>query len=57
MVIGVLAVELSFPDAQSLKDKRQSLMSLKTKLRHTFNVSVAEVGELDLWQSGTLGIV
>ncbi|MCX7824762.1 MAG: DUF503 domain-containing protein [Verrucomicrobiae bacterium] len=57
MVIGILAVDLSFPDAQSLKDKRQSLMSLKTKIRHTFNVSVAEIGELDLWQSGTLGIV
>jgi len=57
MTIGYLEVDLSFPEAQSLKDKRQILMSLKTKLRQTFNISVAEIGKLDLWQSGRLGIV
>ncbi len=57
MTIGNLEVDRSFPKAQSLKDKRQILMSLKTRLRQTFNVSVAEIGELDLWQSGRLGTV
>ena len=57
MTIGYLEIDLSFPEAQSLKDKRQILMSLKTRLRQTFNISVAEIGEQDLWQSGRLGIV
>ncbi|MBI5685688.1 MAG: DUF503 domain-containing protein [Verrucomicrobia bacterium] len=57
MTIGYLEIDLSFPEAQSLKDKRQILMSLKTKLRQVFNISVAEIGEQDLWQSGRLGIV
>ena len=56
MTIGILQVELQFPDAQSLKDKRQVLMSLKTRLRQTFNVSVAETGQNDLWQSGELSV-
>ena len=57
MAIDYLEVDLSFPEAQSLKDKRRILMSLKTRMRQTFNISVAEIGELDLWQSGRLGIV
>ena len=48
MAIDYLEVDLSFPEAQSLKDKRRILVSLKTKLRQTFNVSAAETGELDL---------
>ncbi len=57
MTIGYLEIDLSFPEAQSLKDKRQILMSLKTRLRQTFNISVAETGDQDLWQSGRLSIV
>jgi len=37
-------------DAQSLKDKRQVLRSLKTKLRFKFNVAVAELDHQDVWQ-------
>ncbi len=47
MNIGVLYLELTVPDAQSLKDKRRVIQSVKTRLRNTFNVSVAEVGHLD----------
>ncbi len=57
MTIGLLEVDLQFPAAQSLKDKRQVLMSLKTKLRQTFNISVAEVGDNDAWQSSMLAAV
>ncbi|MFZ2642730.1 MAG: DUF503 domain-containing protein [Verrucomicrobiia bacterium] len=56
MTIGYLEINLSFPEPQSLKDKRQILMSLKTRLRQMFNISVAEIGNLDLWQSGRLRI-
>jgi hypothetical protein len=57
MPIGLLEVDLQFPAAQSLKDKRHVLLSLKTRLRQTFNISVAEIADNDAWQSGTLGIV
>ena len=56
MVVGLCTVELYLPDGHSLKAKRQVLSSLKTRLRGRFNISVAEVGEQDLWQKSVLGI-
>nr|MBI3613456.1 DUF503 domain-containing protein [Nitrospirota bacterium] len=56
MIVGLCTVELYIPDAHSLKAKRQVLLSLKDRLRDKFNVSVAEVGEQDLWQKAVLGI-
>ena len=41
MIIGLLTLDLHFPGARSLKDKRQALRSLETKLRNRFNVAVA----------------
>ena len=57
MVIGLLTLELHFPGARSLKDKRQALRSLETRLRNRFNVSVAEVEHQDLWQRARLAVV
>lgn len=56
MIVGVCTVELFLPDGHSLKAKRQVLLSLKDRLREKFNLSVAEVGEQDLWQKAMLGI-
>jgi uncharacterized protein YlxP (DUF503 family) len=56
MIVGLCTVELFIPDGSSLKAKRQVLLSLKDRLRDKFNVSVAEVGEQDLWQKAVLGI-
>jgi uncharacterized protein YlxP (DUF503 family) len=56
MVVGLCTVELHFPDAQSLKSKRRILSSLKTRLQGRFNISVAEIGENDLWQKSIVGI-
>ena len=56
MVVGICTVELFIPDGQSLKSKRQVLSSLKDRIRGKFNVSVAEVGEQDLWQKAVLGV-
>lgn len=56
MPVAVLTLELRIEHAQSLKDKRQVVRSLKDKLRHHFNVSVAEIDETDLWQRATLGV-
>jgi uncharacterized protein YlxP (DUF503 family) len=56
MIVGLCTVELYLPDGHSLKAKRQILLSLKDRLRDKFNVSVAEVGEQDLWQKAVVGI-
>jgi len=57
MPIGLLTLELYIPDARSLKDKRQILRSLKDKLRHHFNVAVAELDHQDIWQRSVVGVV
>jgi uncharacterized protein len=57
MPVGMLTLELHIPDAQSLKDKRQVLRSLKDKLRRDFNVAVAELEHHDTWQRSVVGIV
>ena len=57
MVIGLLTLELHFPGARSLKDKRQALRSLETRLRSRLNVAVAEVEHQDLWQRARLAVV
>jgi uncharacterized protein YlxP (DUF503 family) len=54
--VGLLAVELFLPDAQSLKDKRMVMRAVKDRLKK-FNVSVAEVEHQQLWQRAGLGIV
>jgi uncharacterized protein len=57
MPVGLLTLELHIPDAQSLKDKRQVLRSLKDKLRREFNVAVAELEHHDSWQRSVIGVV
>jgi hypothetical protein len=57
MVVGLLTLELHFPGARSLKDKRQALRSLETRLRNRYNVAVAEVEHQDLWQRARLAVV
>jgi uncharacterized protein YlxP (DUF503 family) len=56
MPVAVMTIELRIEHAHSLKDKRQVLRSLKDKLRHGFNVSVAELEVTDLWQRATVGV-
>ncbi len=56
MHIGVLTLYLSIGQADSLKDKRQVVKSLIAHLRQKFNISVAEVDDLDIWRRATLGV-
>lgn len=56
MVVGVLRISLLIHDNQSLKEKRQVLKSLMEKVRNRFNVSVAEVGDNDMWQRAEVGV-
>ena len=57
MVIGLLTLELHFPGARSLKDKRQALRSLETRVRNRHNVALAEVEHQDLWQRARVAVV
>ena len=48
--VGILSVELHFPEAGSLKGKRKYVKSAKAQLQNRFGAAVAEVDHHDLWQ-------
>jgi uncharacterized protein YlxP (DUF503 family) len=52
--VGILSVELHFPESHSLKGKRKHLLSLKAQLVRRFGASVAEVDHHDVWQRARL---
>lgn len=56
MTVGVLQLELSIPDAFSLKDKRRAIHSLKDRLAHGRNISIAEVAALDEHRRAMLAV-
>ncbi|MGQ0612436.1 MAG: DUF503 domain-containing protein [Planctomycetaceae bacterium] len=55
MYVGILQVSLSLEGCLSLKEKRRIVRSVLDRIRAGFNVSAAEVSDLDLWQSSGLG--
>jgi len=56
MNIGVCRIELRIPGNQSLKGKRAVIKPMIARLKNSYNVSVAEIDNQDLWQRATLGI-
>ncbi|HEY5161337.1 MAG TPA: DUF503 domain-containing protein [Gaiellaceae bacterium] len=54
--VGILVIELRFPEAGSLKDKRQHLRSAKAQLHKRFGASVAETDFHAVWQRARLVI-
>jgi len=54
--VGILSVELHFPEAGSLKGKRKHVQSAKAQLQNRFGASVAEVDHHDLWQRARLTV-
>ena len=56
-MIAFLTLELRIEAAQSLKDKRQVVRSLKDRLRAHFNVAVAELDSSGLWNRATVAVV
>jgi uncharacterized protein YlxP (DUF503 family) len=54
--VGILSVELRFPEAGSLKGKRKHVKSAKAQLQNRFGASVAEVEHHDLWQRAGLAL-
>ena len=54
--VGILSVELHFPEAGSLKGKRKFVKSAKAQLQNRFGAAVAEVDHHDLWQRSRLTV-
>jgi uncharacterized protein YlxP (DUF503 family) len=54
--VGILSVELHFPEAGSLKGKRKHVASAKAQLQNRFGAAVAEVDHHDLWQRAQLTV-
>jgi uncharacterized protein YlxP (DUF503 family) len=52
--VGILSIELHFPDAGSLKGKRSYVRAAKAQLQQRFAAAVAEVDHHDLWQRSRL---
>ena len=54
--VGILSVELHFPESGSLKGKRKYVKSAKAQLANRVGASVAEVDHHDLWQRAGLTV-
>lgn len=54
--VGILSIELHFPESGSLKGKRKFVKSAKAQLHERFGASVAEVDHQDLWQRSRLTV-
>lgn len=56
MLVGILQIEVFIPAAESLKDKRRVVKSLKDRLHREHLVSVAEVDAIDRHRVAILGV-
>ena len=56
MTVGVLQLEILITDSMSLKDKRRVVKSIKDRIAHSHNVSIAEVGALDHHRRAIIGM-
>jgi uncharacterized protein len=56
VIVLSATIVLKLHDPRSLKDKRQVVKSVCERVRNRFNVSIAEVDDLDSWQVVTLGV-
>ncbi len=56
MVVGICNIQLIMFENHSLKEKRHLTKSIIERIKHRYNVSIAEVGEQDKWQRAEIGI-
>lgn len=56
MRIGILTILIHLPGCSSLKEKRSRIKPLQERLKHQFNISVAEIGHQDVHQTAQIGI-
>jgi hypothetical protein len=56
VTIGTLEVVLLIHESHSLKSRRRVVKSLIGRIRSRFNVSVADIGDQNLWQKAVIGV-
>lgn len=56
MWIGCVSFDVLLGDVHSLKAKRSAVRPIIAEIRRKFDVSVAEVGHLDLYRRALLGV-
>lgn len=56
MPVCAARITLYAASSHSLKDKRQILRSLIDKIKHRFNVSIAELEDMDIHQRLVIGV-
>ncbi len=56
MLIKAMIIDIHIPHANSLKDKRKVIKSIRQKIKNKFNVSISELENLDLHRRSSLGI-
>ena len=58
MTIGVLAIELSIPYGETIKERRNVLRSMKDMVRKKFNVGISDITEgKEITNRARVGIV
>ncbi|RLA95175.1 MAG: DUF503 domain-containing protein [Deltaproteobacteria bacterium] len=55
MVVGICQLDIRIHGNNSLKGKRQVIKQIVDRTKTRFNVSIAEVGDHDLWQRTKIG--
>jgi uncharacterized protein YlxP (DUF503 family) len=56
MIVGICHLDVIIPENHSLKGKRHVLKKITDRVRSRFNISIAEVGDNELWQRSQLGL-
>ena len=57
MYVSCCSIKFFLHGNRSLKEKRRIVRSLKDRLKNNFNISIAEIGDQNIWQSLHMGIV
>lgn len=53
-IVGLCTVTLYLHGVASLKGKRRTIKPVLARMRNTYNVSCAEIAQLDKWQSSVI---
>jgi len=57
MPVANISLHISLPLCNSLKEKRNLIKPLLSKVHRKFNVSIAEMGFHDKWRSAIISVV
>lgn len=55
MIVATGIIELYIHESRSLKEKRSVLRSVLRRTQNEFNISIAEVADMDNWKKATVG--